>query len=125
MQISALNKFQNAFGAKINLGDGRVERKVIVRNDKGLHCRPAACIVKITGKSPDEDVYVSYASAPEEKNTITNSIVGLLMLPSPKGTELLVNVPQNYPPKAYKALIKCFEARNDEEAARISSEFLE
>ena len=125
MQINAISMFQNAFGAKKNLADGRVERIVRVRNDKGLHCRPAAYIVRITGEAPDKDVFVGYASSPEEKNPITNSILGLLMLSAPKGTELVLNVPKDYPQKAYKALVKCFEARDDEDAARISERFLQ
>ncbi len=103
----------NSFGAKTNTPDGRVERIVTVNLDNGLHCRPAASVIKLTQLTPGVDVFMSPITNPAVKNNVSGSILSLLMLAAGKGHKIVVNVPKNYPPRVYKALIKGLQAKTD------------
>lgn len=62
-----------------------IRRKFIIRNKLGLHARPAAMFVKLTNTFQSE-VWVEF----EDEEVNGKSIMGLMMLAAPSGSEISV-----------------------------------
>ena len=66
---------------------GEIKSRVMIVNKRGLHARAAASFVKTAGEF-DADITVHKSG-----NTVSGiSIMGLMMLAAPRGTELLLEV---------------------------------
>jgi len=62
-----------------------VKKEMIVRNNQGLHARPAALFVQVANKF---DAYITVKRDNEEVNG--KSIMGILMLGAEKGSMIIV-----------------------------------
>jgi phosphotransferase system HPr (HPr) family protein len=62
-----------------------VKKKLVVKNQSGLHARPAALFVQIANKF---DARITVRRDDEEVNG--KSIMGILMLGAEKGSEILI-----------------------------------
>lgn len=72
---------------KENIKIGSLVRKVLVKNELGLHTRPATLIVKLLQDSKSE---VSFT---HEKETINaKSILSILMLAAPKNASITIEI---------------------------------
>jgi phosphocarrier protein len=80
MSVSTASKI-NGFMTSLN-------RDVIIRNDSGLHLRPAASFVQTANKHKDCEVFVSR----EGQRVNGKSIMGLVMLAASKDTNLNIEV---------------------------------
>lgn len=77
----------------------RVERKVVVVNELGLHARPAAEFVKLAGKfSADIEV------GKDDMWVNGKSIMGVMTLAAERGTELTIRAKGEDGSKAVDAL---------------------
>jgi len=63
----------------------RIEKKIVVNNEQGLHARPAALFVQLANKF---DSTVSVIKDDQEVNG--KSIMGILMLAAEKGSEIVL-----------------------------------
>ncbi len=80
-----------------------VERTFVVKNEYGIHARPARLIVE-TASQFQSDVFISKTG--EEINA--KSIMGILMLEARQGSELVLRVEGEDEEKAIEALEKVF-----------------
>ena len=62
-----------------------IKKKIIVKNEQGLHARPAALFVQIANKF---DSRITVSRGEEEVNG--KSIMGILMLGAEKGSSILI-----------------------------------
>ncbi len=84
-----------------------VKKELIVKNNQGLHARPAALFVQIANKF---DAYITVKRDAEEVNG--KSIMGILMLGAEKGSMIVVEANG---PDAEKALEELEKVINSEE----------
>jgi phosphotransferase system HPr (HPr) family protein len=64
----------------------KVEKEIIVKNEQGLHARPAALFVQIANKFDCEIIIRKGSNAVNGK-----SIMGVLMLAAEKGSHLMLS----------------------------------
>jgi|TARA_B100000959_G_scaffold256856_1_gene290401 phosphocarrier protein len=86
------------------------EKKIIIKNKLGLHARAAAKIVTLTNKYNSKIKIVNGAKIADAK-----SIMKILMLAAPKGTEILISASGKDESLAIKNLEKLFNEKFDEE----------
>jgi phosphocarrier protein len=86
------------------------EKKIIIKNKLGLHARAAAKIVTLTNKYNSKIKIVNGAKIADAK-----SIMKILMLAAPKGTEILISASGKDEDLAIKNLEKLFNEKFDEE----------
>ena len=86
------------------------EKKIIIKNKLGLHARAAAKIVTLTNKYNSKIKIVNGAKIADAK-----SIMKILMLAAPKGTEILISASGKDESLAIKNLEKLFDEKFDEE----------
>ncbi|MBJ41048.1 MAG: phosphocarrier protein HPr [Gammaproteobacteria bacterium] len=86
------------------------EKKIIIKNKLGLHARAAAKIVTLTNKYNSTIKIVNGAKIADAK-----SIMKILMLAAPKGTEILISASGKDESLAIKNLEKLFNEKFDEE----------
>ncbi len=85
------------------------EKKIIVKNKLGLHARAAAKIVTLTNN------YTSVVKIKNgNKDADAKSIMKLLMLSAPKGTELTISADGKDEKNAIKSLTDLIENKFDE-----------
>ncbi|MDP8266143.1 MAG: HPr family phosphocarrier protein [Candidatus Aceula meridiana] len=65
----------------------KIEREIIIKNDQGLHARPAALFVQLAGKFDSEIIVRKGNDAVNGK-----SIMGILMLAAEKESKLTISV---------------------------------
>lgn len=86
------------------------EKKTKILNSLGIHARPASLLVKLASQ---------FESKVElEKNNIevnAKSIMGILMLASEKGQEIIVRAKGNDEEKAVNAIVDLIEKRKFDE----------
>jgi len=86
------------------------EKKTKILNSLGIHARPASLLVKLASQ---------FESKVElEKNNIevnAKSIMGILMLASEKGQEIIVRAEGNDEEKAVNAIVDLIEKRKFDE----------
>jgi phosphocarrier protein HPr len=86
------------------------EKKTKIVNSLGIHARPASLLVKLASQ---------FESKVElEKNNIevnAKSIMGILMLASEKGQEIIVRAEGNDEEKAVNAIVDLIEKRKFDE----------
>ena len=87
------------------------EKKVIISNKLGLHARAAAKIVTLTNKFQSIIEIVNNGKKADAK-----SIMKILMLAAPKGTEVTITAHGKDEIAAIKSLEKLIEAKFDEES---------
>lgn len=81
-----------------------LERKVRVKNDLGLHTRPATVIVKML-QNVKSDVLMSH-----RKETVNaKSIMSLLMLAAAKNSQILIRVAGEDATEVMGRLVEAFE----------------
>ena len=86
------------------------EKKIIIKNKLGLHARAAAKIVTLSNKYNSTIKIVNGAKIADAK-----SIMKILMLAAPKGTEILISASGKDESLAIKNLEKLFNEKFDEE----------
>jgi phosphocarrier protein len=86
------------------------EKKIIIKNKLGLHARAAAKIVTLTNKYNSKIKIINGAKIADAK-----SIMKILMLAAPKGTEILISASGKDEGLAIKNLEKLFNEKFDEE----------
>ena len=64
----------------------KIEREVIIKNEQGLHARPAALFVQLAGKFDSEIIVRKGTDAVNGK-----SIMGILMLAAEKNAKLTIS----------------------------------
>jgi phosphocarrier protein HPr len=85
------------------MSNGKVQRTVIVTNSQGLHARPASLIVKLTTQ------YQSRIEIVKENARIDGkSILDILTLGAPRGTELVIEADGPDAQSAIEALVALF-----------------
>ncbi len=85
------------------------EKKIIVKNKLGLHARAAAKIVTLTNN------FTSVVKIKNgNKDADAKSIMKLLMLSAPKGTELTISADGKDEKNAIKSLTDLIENKFDE-----------
>jgi len=78
-----------------------IEKEIVIRNEAGLHARPAALFVQIANK------YDSEISVKKGKRVVNGkSIMGIMMLAAGKGSRLLVSANGDDADKAIEELEK-------------------
>jgi phosphocarrier protein len=87
----------------------RLEKELLIKNELGLHIRPAATIAKLV-QQYDAQVFFTY----ENEKVNAKSVMGLLMLMAKKGAKIYVTIEGKDAQKAYEALKKAFENRFEE-----------
>ena len=86
------------------------EKKIIIKNKLGLHARAAAKIVTLTNKYNSKIKIINGTKIADAK-----SIMKILMLAAPKGTEILISASGKDESLAIKNLEKLFNEKFDEE----------
>ena len=86
------------------MADDVVEKNCTVRNKMGLHARPAAQIVQTANKFPCDVTLVM-----DGQNGNGKSIMGVLMLAAPQGSEILVRAEGDDAQQCVDALYALFE----------------
>lgn len=86
------------------------EKKIIIKNKLGLHARAAAKIVTLTNKYNSKIKIINGGKVADAK-----SIMKILMLAAPKGTEILISASGKDESLAIKNLEKLFNEKFDEE----------
>lgn len=86
-----------------------IVRELVVKNKMGIHARPAAMIVRLANKYPDE-VYVEK----DEEQVNGKSIMGLMMLAAGNGSKLRFTVTGDNAEAMVSELEKLFERKFDE-----------
>ena len=86
------------------------ERRVIVRNQPGIHARPAAQFVKKAGEFRSE-VFVSHG----DLTVNGKSIMGVMMLAAEEGAKLLISATGPDEEAAVEALVRLITTRFGEE----------
>ena len=86
------------------------ERKIIINNNLGLHARAAAKIVTLTNKF---DSIINIVNG--DKKADAKSIMKILMLSAPKGTEIKITADGEDELSALDSLEKLIKEKFDEE----------
>ena len=86
------------------------ERKIIINNNLGLHARAAAKIVTLTNKF---DSSINIVNG--DKKADAKSIMKILMLSAPKGTEVKITADGKDELSALDSLEKLIKEKFDEE----------
>ena len=86
-----------------------IVRELVVKNKMGIHARPAAMIVRLANKYPDE-VYVEK----DEEQVNGKSIMGLMMLAAGNGSKLRFTITGDNAEVMVSELEKLFERKFDE-----------
>lgn len=86
-----------------------IVRELVVKNKMGIHARPAAMIVRLANKYPDE-VYVEK----DEEQVNGKSIMGLMMLAAGNGSKLRFTITGDNAEMMVSELEKLFERKFDE-----------
>tara|TARA_B100001564_G_scaffold350850_1_gene355880 strand:+ start:1248 stop:1514 length:267 start_codon:yes stop_codon:yes gene_type:complete len=86
------------------------ERKIIINNKLGLHARAAAKIVTLTNKF---DSTINIVNG--DKKADAKSIMKILMLSAPKGTEIKITADGKDELLALDSLAKLIKEKFDEE----------
>jgi phosphotransferase system HPr (HPr) family protein len=81
-----------------------------VRNQPGIHARPAALFVKKAGEF-DSEVFVTHG----ELEVNGKSIMGVMMLAAEAGTELLISASGPDEEEAVAALVRLVDSRFGED----------
>lgn len=88
------------------LKEVKLVKKIKVKNDLGLHIRPAAAIVKIL-QSTKSNVFFTY-----KKDTINaKSIMSILMLAAKKNSEITITIEGKDAEDIMKKLFEAFEVK--------------
>jgi len=87
-----------------------IEKKIKIINKLGLHARAAAKIVTVSSKFSSSIMLFNGS-----KNADAKSIMKILMLAAPTGTELKISANGNDEMKAINALCKLIKNKFDEE----------
>ena len=85
-----------------------MKKKLIVRNEQGLHARPAALFVQAANKFSSR---ITVTNGREVVNG--KSIMGILMLGATKGTEIIIEVSGSDAPEALIELEKIINGVDD------------
>jgi phosphocarrier protein len=81
-----------------------VERAAVIRNQMGLHARPAAELVKVAGR------FESEVSLGKDGMWVNGkSIMGVLTLAAERGSEVKVRAEGDDAEAAAEALVQCLE----------------
>jgi len=88
--------------------DEMLEKKIIIRNETGIHARPASLITKEAQKYQSESIIIK-----EDKQYNCKSIMSLMSMGAKSGEEILLKVQGNDEDEAFKALINMLENRLD------------
>ena len=80
-----------------------IVKKLTVKNELGMHARPAALFVELANKY-ESDIYVSKG----DRKINGKSIMGLMMLAAAYGTKLSVEIDGDDAEKAMKAIEELF-----------------
>ncbi len=86
-----------------------IEETLTVRNQKGIHTRPAAVLVKTAAKFSSNFTIIKDGMEINGK-----SIIGVMSLAAEEGAELTVRVEGSDEKEAFKAIKKAFEDGFDE-----------
>ncbi|MCH7760743.1 HPr family phosphocarrier protein [candidate division TA06 bacterium] len=87
-----------------------IERKVVIRNQLGLHARPAALFVKKASR------YLSRVTISKDGIEVNGkSILGILMLACEKGSRIILKVEGEDEKKCFKELLDLVKEKFDEE----------
>ena len=86
-------------------------KKIIISNKLGLHARAAAKIVTLTNKFNSIIEIIN-----NEKKADAKSIMKILMLAAPQGTEVTITASGKDEAAAIKSLEKLIKAKFDEES---------
>ena len=86
------------------------ERKIVINNKLGLHARAAAKIVTLTNKF---DSMINIING--EKKADAKSIMKILMLSAPKGTEVIISAKGKDENLALDSLEKLIKGKFNEE----------
>lgn len=89
----------------------RVEINVVIVNRQGLHARPAAQFVRLTGQFPECEVTV----VREGMSVNGKSIMGMMMLAAGPGTELSIVIEGEGADELSKSLRELIESGFGEE----------
>ncbi len=76
-----------------------MEKSYIVKDKIGLHARPVSILAKIAGQF-DNDIFISYNG----KKVTLKSILMVMSLGVPTGSEITIEVNGEQPEKAHQAL---------------------
>ena len=87
----------------------QIRRELTVRNKMGIHARPAAMIVRIANRFPDE-VYVEK----DDEQVNGKSILGLMMLAAGQGSKLRFTVVGENAETVLKEMEALFERKFEE-----------
>lgn len=78
-----------------------IEKEIVIKNDSGLHARPAALFVQIANK------YDSEISVKKGKRVVNGkSIMGIMMLAAAKGSRIIVKADGDDADRAIEELEK-------------------
>jgi phosphocarrier protein len=91
----------------------RIEAKVTVLNEAGLHARPAAQLVHFM-REYKCDATLHRVDDPDEKADL-RSVLAILMLAAPKGCELVLEVLGEDADKAAEQIVDYFNRSFDED----------
>jgi len=86
------------------------QKKVKIRNQLGLHARPAAQLVKVAAKFKS-DVFIAL----DEHEVNGKSIMGVMMLAAAQGSQLTIITQGEDEEKAMEAIVELIEAKFHEE----------
>lgn len=85
-----------------------VERKAVVQNEAGIHCRPSAILVK-EGCAYEGDILITAASG----TCTLRSALELIMLGLEKGTSVIIRVTGPREEEMVQKLVQLFETHFD------------
>lgn len=81
-----------------------IEAKAVIKNKLGIHARPAMLLAQ-TASQFESDVYI----CKNDMEVNGKSVLGLMMLVAPQGTELTIKCDGPDEKEALEALIKVIE----------------
>ncbi len=87
-----------------------ISKELIVKNEKGIHARPAALIVAKASEF-QSDIFLMN----DEYNANAKSIMNVLILAAEQGSTLLLKVEGSDEAEAVEAIEKLFESKFDDE----------
>ncbi len=87
------------------------ESKATVRNEPGIHARPAAVLVQVASRFKSE-IFIGTG----EMEANAKSIMGVMMLAAETGAELRIRAEGPDEREAVEALVRLIESRFDESA---------
>ena len=86
------------------------QKKIKIKNQLGLHARPAAQLVKVAAKF-ESDVFIAL----DEHEVNGKSIMGVMMLAAAQGSQLTITTQGADEEQAMAAIIELIEAKFYEE----------